>query len=335
MSFLKELEAKKKTLKKTCLPDPQREFETMIVEDESDYNRLIKETYFEEYYSSIEEFTFKSVITPLTLEEINDLKKSYTAFMADDQIRIDLSSIEAKIEDGISEIRRKTGSNCQVFVRLSSRSPKDAIYHLESFKNLYLTKLSEFSDQDDIIAKLFAFYKASTEIMAVSNGQEATDLLRRSDRIQGDLQHCLDIAEPMNLIIREFVSFPVKNEFRGFIYKEKLTALTQYNNLAYFPQHLEIKSEMERKIKEFVEGMKSVMENCILDLVIDDNGKVWVVEMNPFGELAGACLFSWSKDREILMGKKPFEFRIVEEKPTLEYIKSEIDPKVLKLINVE
>ena len=162
-----------------------------------------------------------------------------------------------------------------------------------------------------------------------------TDLLRRSDRIQGDLQHCLDIAEPMNLIIREFVSFPVKNEFRGFIYKEKLTALTQYNNLAYFPQHLEIKSEMERKIKEFVEGMKSVMENCILDLVIDDNGKVWVVEMNPFGELTGACLFSWSEDREILMGKKPFEFRIVEKKPTLQYIKSEIDPKVLKLINIE
>ena len=165
--------------------------------------------------------------------------------------------------------------------------------------------------------------------------QEATDLLRRSDRIQGDLQHCLDISEPMNLIIREFVSFPVKNEFRGFVYKEKFTALTQYNNLAYFPEHLEIKSEIEQKMKEFIEGMKYVMECFILDLVIDDKGKVWVVEINPFGELAGACLFSWSKDRDVLMGKKPFEFRIVEEKPTLQYIKSEIDPKVFELIKIE
>ena len=139
MSFLKELEAKKKTLKKTCLPD-QKKFETMIVCDDHDYNRLMKETYFEEYYSSIEEFTFKSVITPLNLQEINDLKKSYTCFMSD-QIPIDLSSIEAKIEDGISEIRKKTGTNCQVFVRLSSRSPKDAIYHLEAFKDLYQKKL--------------------------------------------------------------------------------------------------------------------------------------------------------------------------------------------------
>ena len=76
------------------------------------------------------------------------------------------------------------------------------------------------------------------------------------------------------------------------------------------------------------------MQNFIMDLVIDDQGKVWVVEINPFGELAGACLFSWSKDREVLMGQKPFEFRIVEEKPTIQYIKSEIDPRVLEVLKI-
>ena len=70
-------------------------------------------------------------------------------------------------------------------------------------------------------------------------------------------------------------------------------------------------------------------------MIFKHRGKVWVVEINPFGELAGACLFSWSKDRDVLMGKKPFEFRIVEEKPTLQYIKSEIDPKVFELIKIE
>ena len=69
--------------------------------------------------------------------------------------------------------------------------------------------------------------------------------------------------------------------------------------------------------------------------VIDNEGKVWVVEVNPFGELAGSCLFSWSKDRDILMGLEPFQFRIVNEPPSLGLIKSELDPRVLDIIGVK
>ena len=143
----------------------------------------------------------------------------------------------------------------------------------------------------------------------------------------------------MNLIVREFVKFPVKNELRGFVYKGNLTALTQYNNLAFFPEHIEIKDEVERKVKkfmkDFIEAMKSVLDSFVIDIVIDNEGKVWVVEVNPFGELAGSCLFSWSKDRDILMGIEPFQFRIVEEPPSLGYIKSEIDSRVLEIIGVK
>ena len=52
----------------------------MIVKDESDYDRLMKETYFEVYYDKIEEFTFKSVILPLTIEEIQALHDAHSAF---------------------------------------------------------------------------------------------------------------------------------------------------------------------------------------------------------------------------------------------------------------
>ena len=34
------------------------------------------------------------------------------------------------------------------------------------------------------------------------------------------------------------------------------------------------------------------------------------------------------------MGEKPFEFRIVEEKPSLGYIKSEVDSRVLELMGL-
>ena len=56
------------------------------------------------------------------------------------------------------------------------------------------------------------------------------------------------------------------------------------------------------------------------------------MEVNPFGEMAGSCLFSWSKDREVLTGEGPFEFRIVGEPPSLGLIHCEVDPRVLGMI---
>jgi hypothetical protein len=70
------------------------------------------------------------VILPLTLEEIKSIHDAYTAFISKNGSYVDLNSIANKVEEGIKLIRKKTGNDCKVFIRLSSRSPKDAIYHL-------------------------------------------------------------------------------------------------------------------------------------------------------------------------------------------------------------
>ena len=340
MSFLKQLEEKRNALKKAEASRQEKAApEEMIMKDEGDYYRMLKETFFEAYYDQIEEFTFKSVIVPMTLEETEALMTAYTKFMDGSDKEVNLSTVDTKIDEGIAKIREKANKNCKVFVRLSSRSPKDAIYHLETFPDLIREKLSGFEDQEDLYSKLHAFYIASTEIMAVSSGREATDLMRRSNRIQGDMEEALKNSEPMNLIIREFVHFPVKNELRGFVHKGVFTALTQYNNLAYFPEHKEGKAEVEEKVKVFVKtftkAMESVLDSFVMDIVIDDSGKVWVVEVNPFGEMAGSCLFEWSRDRAILMGREPFQFRIVDQPPPLGLIKTEVDPRVLQVLAIQ
>ena len=340
MSFLKQLEEKKNALKKAEVSRKENTVpEQMIMEEEEDYYRMLKETYFEAYYDQIEDFTFKSVILPMTIEDTKALMDAHTKFMDGTNKDFDLSVVDAKIDEGIRLIREKANKDCKVFVRLSSQSPKDAIYHLESFPTLIQEKLSGFENgKEDLYSKLHAFYMASTEIMAVSNGGEATDLMRRSKRIQGDMEEAIKNSEPMNLIIREFVHFPVKNELRGFVHKSVFTALTQYNNLAYFPEHIEGKAEVEEKVKSFVKvftkAMESVLDSFVMDIVIDDAGKVWVVEVNPFGEMAGSCLFEWSRDRAILMGREPFQFRIVDQPPPLGLIKTEVDPRVLQVLGI-
>ena len=300
MSFLKEIEEKKSALKKAEVVK-KAEFANPILKDEEDYYRLLRETYFEDYYDLIKDFTFKSDIRILSLEEIRTVlqaNKEFTETGSSDTV--DLTSVENKIDESIAAIREVTGSECKVFVRFSSRSPKDAIYLLEAFPTLIQEKLQELNSTD-IYAKLHAFYMASTEILAISSGSEAVDLFRKSSRIVGDLEHCLEVSEPMNLIVREFVQFPVKNELRGFVYQGSLTALTQYNRTCYFPDQLETKAEVEEKVRTFMKGfivaMRSLLESFVVDIVVDTAGQVWVVEVNPFGELADSCLFSWTKDR--------------------------------------
>ena len=45
-----------------------------------------------------------------------------------------------------------------------------------------------------------------------------------------------------------------------------------------------------------------------------------VIEINPFAKEAGASLFNWKDDIEVLTGKKEFEFRLVENENEYNYI---------------
>jgi len=76
----------------------------MIVKDEDNYYRLMKETYFEKYYEQIEEFTFKSVIVPLTLKDIKTIYDATVEFENSMETELDMSQLVPKIDQGIVEI---------------------------------------------------------------------------------------------------------------------------------------------------------------------------------------------------------------------------------------
>ena len=209
---------------------------------------------------------------------------------------------------------------------------------MKSFDVLYKTKLQEFDEKKDLYSKLLKYYRASTEILSISQGKEGVDLLVMSDRIQDDLKLCLEKSEELNLIVREFVPFPVENELRGFVWKNHLTALSQYNNVAYLPNMSRDKQAIEKKVKscmeKFITAVGEKLENFVVDIVLDNDGKVWIVEFNPFGELAGSCLFSWIDDRELLLNEDGrFEFRVQDTPPPILYIKGHINEQLISFLN--
>ena len=354
MAFLKQLERKKEELKKVETPKEKKHLDKLLFENDDDYIRLLRETNFENYYDLIEEFTFKSVIISLTKDEIKALYDENLNFEkhpgdVSTQSFPSLNSIEGKIDDGIRLIREKTKNpSSQCFLRLSTRSAKDAIFHMNEFPKLYASKLKQVTDTDflleigdkvPIYSKLIAFYLASTEILSISKGSQGIDMLVVSNRIQGDLKLCVEKSEPLNLIIREFVKFPVEHELRGFVWKKHLNALSQYNNIAFLPSLVKNKEEIENKVRVFMDHFIKIMgkklENFVVDIVLDYEGKVWIVELNPFGELAGSCLFSWITDRELLLNEDGrYEFRIQDTPPELTYIKGELSEKVIEFLEI-
>jgi len=181
---------------------------------------------------------------------------------------------------------------------------------------------------------LHALYRASTYALRVTCGREATRLLIESDRIQGDLeQHAKgEIDAEFNLVVREFRTFDPDLEFRGFVYKGKFTALSQYNEFVHFPLLANRKDDILQQISHQFQTKifpALPMQNCVVDFVLCapteaqyttskdrySNLLVYVVELNPLAEFASSGLFTWEKDKPVLLGQAPFEFRILEAVP--------------------
>jgi hypothetical protein len=55
------------------------------------------------------------------------------------------------------------------------------------------------------------------------------------------------------------------------------------------------------------------VEDCVCDFVVCGDDRVLVIELNLFGRTAGAALFSWDADQQLLYGNRPFEFRVVAD----------------------
>eukprot|EP00026_Physarum_polycephalum_P011538 Phypoly_transcript_11772.p1 GENE.Phypoly_transcript_11772~~Phypoly_transcript_11772.p1 ORF type:complete len:347 (+),score=55.63 Phypoly_transcript_11772:89-1129(+) len=306
-----------------------------------DYSRLMHETYIEQYIEIIKPWTFKSQFIQLSREALELLISFHQKFSKDPGTRSDFRNNEPLINlaKQIDEAKKEMGVD-GIFVRLSSRSPKDAALLLPDFASLYQKEIEDVRKENNAVCasdaslapnsetntKLHALYRASTVALRASDGLSAIDLLITSKRIQGDLEQALQQKEAFNVVVREFIFFDVKYEFRGFVYGKKMTAITQYNELVYFPLLLLQKEKIQKKILEFFNNelmpKLTSLSNYVIDFILIEKGDsfdTYIVELNPFAEFAGGGLFSWVSDLDVLMGKKPLEFRLVTQ-PASDYM---------------
>ena len=123
----------------------------------------MQETYLEEYFEPIKPFTFRSEFVPLSKDAAKSIVESYknaskvhgkryTEWTKDPnlQVRISISfdflmlRFSSKIlAKAIDKAKQKMGCD-YIFVRLSSRSPKDSALQVPNFKDLFQKGIKNF-----------------------------------------------------------------------------------------------------------------------------------------------------------------------------------------------
>jgi hypothetical protein len=138
--------------------------EQLLCSDSDTYRKMMTETQFECYYDAIKQWTFPSVILTMNEDEIKALHDGHeifsNSFSDDDDDRKTEECFQKypqllKLANAIDACDTKR----PMFVRLSTRSPKDAVLLLnkEKFKQLFQKVLNEI-ESDDTSGLLFVYF---------------------------------------------------------------------------------------------------------------------------------------------------------------------------------
>eukprot|EP01112_Ceratiomyxa_fruticulosa_P014394 TRINITY_DN4118_c0_g1_i2.p1 TRINITY_DN4118_c0_g1~~TRINITY_DN4118_c0_g1_i2.p1 ORF type:complete len:364 (+),score=76.04 TRINITY_DN4118_c0_g1_i2:384-1475(+) len=271
----------------------------------------------------LSQHTFETVLAPITWDEGKALyatcQRKGREGLSQKEVEL-LSGLENRIDKAISAL----GGNA--FVKLNHRSPKDVVMFSDNqkLKKIFAEKLSNL-EESDYVGVSNAWNSAALLSLKVQSGKEALYLFSQSFRISTDLNTDLEYEDffRSQVVVRKFYEINPAFEFRAFVSKNHLTALSQYESGLYYPELVEKKELVENQIVHFWNSTvkdRLQLESYVIDFYVHfdhahPNGKVYIVELNPFHAHTSACLFSWKHDRETILNG-PFQMRINEHPPT-------------------
>ena len=121
-------------------------------------------------------------------------------------------------------------------------------------------------------------------------------------------------------MIRQWEHIDPAMEFRCFVYRNRLTAISQYHCYNFYKKLQGREEEIRDTIYQFYLKIFEFLpyEDCVMDIIISSEG-VKIVEFNSFGidGMAGSALYNWQRDKAILYATegKP-DIRLVTQNPT-------------------
>lgn len=201
----------------------------------------------------------------------------------------------------------------EAFVKLDSRSPKDAVVSRTSDLKLRETVRkqilmaqqqrseskgkAEGSSQDSQVSPEAVLHGLMTALMLhskVTSGEQVIQLLCSSSRIREDLVNVKKFVKYgmyLDLVLRAWdpdIARHPEREFRGFVCNNRLTAVSQYDHKTRYAelQGDAIHDSLCRRFLSFFDAVLKESLSHIASYVVDfyvTSEKIWLVELNSFG----------------------------------------------------
>ncbi|XP_060075112.1 cell division cycle protein 123 homolog [Ylistrum balloti] len=308
-----------------------------------DYEDKVLDVNTERWIQLLNDVTFPTVTCSFTLDDaklfIDCYKRIFDNKDAETSMATDWrSALLSAEEEHLADLTKRLDSAMSVFtkedgcafVKLSSRSAKDAPMLQSRLKAMYKEILHKFqeNEQKQENTKIICLLQAAFDAMRVTCATDVIDMFVRSERVYQDLLLAA-VNRPEvydeNFVIRKFVPIDVDMEFRGFVYRGQLNALSQYNYMIYSERLVAKKDAIAKRIREFFTtyvqtklSSASFPQEFIIDFAVcnveddEDHWKLWVIELNPFLSSTDGAMFSWEHERHLLTGDDGFHFRVVK-----------------------
>ncbi|XP_069693732.1 translation initiation factor eIF2 assembly protein-like [Periplaneta americana] len=199
-------------------------------------------------------------------------------------------SFSKALKDGINKL------GGAVFIKLNWRAPQDAAW-ITSTKSLKCTSI------EDIYL-----------------------LLKSSDIITEDLTYNiyrLGKKDNCHIVLKRWQEIDPGNEFRCFVCKQQLIAISQRDYKIYYGHLAQTKYQIMEEIsaffKENITG-KFPLSNYVFDIVRYSSNRIKIVDFSPFDPLRTLpLLFTWgdlcAMERNLSAEMPTIEFRILGEDP--------------------
>jgi len=213
---------------------------------------------------------------------------------------------QAHIESLLSSYNTKTSSpTLGNLIQLINETIISEYGQLEKHQQkTFFPRISTLSPKDIVSSEV------SNKEMQVKSGEEVVSVILKSERLRQSLQAFQKFNDPekkLYLILVEWQQFEKKGEFRCFVYKEKITAISQYHCYSNFGFNDVDKKIILQAIQTLWDGISLYLpyDDCVMDVYIDfstDEHLTSIIEFNPWGGdlITGSGLYNWETDRAIL-----------------------------------
>ncbi|XP_051222460.1 uncharacterized protein [Lolium perenne] len=105
-----------------------------------------------------------------------------------------------------------------------------------------------------------------------------------------------------------------ESEFRCFVWGRKLVGVSQRDPSAYYPSLPGWRAEVQPKIEDFFDDIvepQFASENYTFDVSVRADGRVKLIDFNPWGGYTLPLMFEWEELEEEQRGDDELEFRVV------------------------